>query len=382
MERITLKEGGFEASVSLPDVVAAAIPRLGVANVNPLGDGRWTISGISKVGVINVDGWQVEIAPKIPIARLFFMMGYARDRTIWQDHDVAIGSDDTLLDTIAVSFIRQAGFALSRGMLQSYETFDDAAPLVRGRMDIPAQIGRRGGLALPAQIIFDEFTVDTAENQLLLSASLRLLDLPTLRTSDRTAIKKLTQRLEGVTAIPGGALLPPVRFHRLNDRYKSAVGLSRLILANSSLEHRKGANAASGFLFDTWRIFEDFVSAALRESLSRHGESVHLQSSSYLDQKEELVIKPDILLRSNGSVRAVVDAKYKAEKHGRFPNADVYQMLAYCVKYELKDGHLVYAKGEEDPKSYVVNPPDVTIHCHALNLDQAPEALLASILFT
>ena len=73
-------------------------------------------------------------------------------------------------------------------MLQAYETFDDAVPMIRGRLDIPAQIGRRAGLALPAQVIFDEYTVDTAENQLLLSASLRLLALPSLNASNRVAI--------------------------------------------------------------------------------------------------------------------------------------------------------------------------------------------------
>ncbi|MGY3380872.1 5-methylcytosine-specific restriction enzyme subunit McrC [Arthrobacter sp. TE12231] len=379
MEHLVLKEGGYEASVSVPARVAAAISGLGVANVVPLGNGDWTISGVSKVGVVHVDGWQVEIVPKVPIARLFYMMGFSRDQKFWQEQPIVLGSDATLLDTIAHSFIRQVGIALAQGMHQTYETFDDAVPMVRGRLDISAQIGRRGGLALPAQIIFDEYTVDTAENQLLLSASLRLLALRSLNAGNRAAIMKLTQRFEGVTPIRRGSSLPRVHFQRLNGRYKGAVGLSRLILRNSSLEHRQGDSTASGFLFDTWRIFEDFVSTALRISLSQHGEKVDLQSSSYLDQGCELAIKPDILVRSRGSVRAAVDAKYKAEKNGRFPHADVYQMLAYCLKFGLTEGHLVYAKGEEDVKTYVIDPPRVAIHCHALNLDQPPNQLLAEV---
>jgi 5-methylcytosine-specific restriction enzyme subunit McrC len=379
MKRLDLKEGQYEASVSAPDRVAAALSRLGVASVAPLGNGNWSISGVSKVGVIHVDGWQVEIAPKVPIARLFFMMGFATHQRFWQEHDIVLGSGATLLDTIAHSFLRQAGIALARGMHQAYETFDDALPLVRGRLDIPAQIGRRAGLALPAQVIFDEYTVDTAENQLLLSAALRLLALPTLGTGNRTAIMKLTQRFEGVTPIAPGRPLPQVHFQRLNERYKGAVGLSKLILRNASLEHRRGDNTASGFLFDTWRIFEDFVSKGLRSSLARHGQRVEMQASSFLDRDGQVEIRPDILVRANGAVRAVVDAKYKSEKNGRFPHADVYQMLAYCMKFGLSEGHLVYARGEEDVKSYVIDPPAVTIYCHTLNLDQAPELLLADM---
>jgi len=39
----------------------------------------------------------------------------------------------------------------------------------------------------------------------------------------------------------------------------------------------------------------------------------------------------------------VVDAKYKAEKPSGFPNAGVYQMLAYCLRLGLPEGHLVNA---------------------------------------
>lgn len=379
MERLILKEGAYESTVSLPAQVAAAISAMGVASVAPRSDGDWAISGVSKVGVIHVDGWQVEILPKIPIARLFFMMGFSSDQKIWHDHSIVLGSEASLLDSIAKSFIRQVTIALARGMHQAYETFNDALPMVRGRLDIPAQIGRRGGLVLPAQVIFDEYTVDTSENKLLLSASLRLLALPSLGAADRATILKLIQRFEGVTPLPRGGALPPVHFQRLNERYRGAVGLSRLILNNSSLEHRQGDNAASGFLFDTWRIFEDFVSAALRTNLSGNGQSVELQFPSYLDRGCQLVIKPDIVLRTDGSVTAAVDAKYKAEKNGRFPHSDVYQMLAYCLNFGLREGHLVYARGEEDVKSYVIDPPNVTIHCHALNLDQTPENLLSDV---
>ena len=48
--------------------------------------------------------------------------------------------------------------------------------------------------------------------------------------------------------------------------------------------------------------------------------------------------------------RAVIDAKYKAEKPAGYPNADLYQMLAYCTALRLSDGHLVYAKGSAEQR--------------------------------
>jgi 5-methylcytosine-specific restriction enzyme subunit McrC len=73
----------------------------------------------------------------------------------------------------------------------------------------------------------------------------------------------------------------------------------------------------------------------------------------------------------------VADAKYKAEKPAGYPNADLYQLLAYCTVLGLKVGHLIYAKGNEDPVRHVVRSAGTEIICHALDLSQPPDTLLA-----
>ena len=75
----------------------------------------------------------------------------------------------------------------------------------------------------------------------------------------------------------------------------------------------------------------------------------------------------------------VADAKYKAEKPSGFPQADLYQMLAYCTVLGLRVGHLVYAKGNEDAREHVVQRAGVRIVTHTLDLDAAPQELLDSL---
>ena len=65
-------------------------------------------------------------------------------------------------------------------------------------------------------------------------------------------------------------------------------------------------------------------------------------------------MRPDFVWSHGGRARVVVDAKYKAEKPSGFPQADLYQMLAYCTVLGLDEGHLVYAKGTEEPAVHVV----------------------------
>ncbi|WP_422678086.1 5-methylcytosine restriction system specificity protein McrC [Blastococcus brunescens] len=79
----------------------------------------------------------------------------------------------------------------------------------------------------------------------------------------------------------------------------------------------------------------------------------------------------------SGHPRGVVDAKYKAEKPAGFPQADLYQLLAYCTALELPVGHLVYAKGSgETERRHVIRGKGVEIVQHVLDLAQTPDGLL------
>jgi 5-methylcytosine-specific restriction enzyme subunit McrC len=81
----------------------------------------------------------------------------------------------------------------------------------------------------------------------------------------------------------------------------------------------------------------------------------------------------------DGTPSAVADAKYKAGKRGDYPEADLYQMLAYCTALGLGEGHLVYAKGAAAHAAHRVRHAGIVIHQHALDLDQQPAGLLADI---
>lgn len=83
-------------------------------------------------------------------------------------------------------------------------------------------------------------------------------------------------------------------------------------------------------------------------------------------------MRPDLVWYRGGSPVAVVDAKYKVERPSGFPDADLYQMLAYCIALGLRDGHLVYARGEAEERTHRVLGTGITIHVHTLDLDVEP----------
>jgi 5-methylcytosine-specific restriction enzyme subunit McrC len=118
----------------------------------------------------------------------------------------------------------------------------------------------------------------------------------------------------------------------------------------------------------------------LREALTgAHGGRLVDQDTHHLDDSGMVSLRPDLVWKLGGTPAAVVDAKYKAEKNARYPNADLYQMLAYCTVLGLRSGHLIYAKGNEEPAHHFVRRSGIEIVCHAIDLDTEPDVLLAQI---
>ncbi|MFC1442857.1 restriction endonuclease [Streptacidiphilus sp. N1-10] len=364
---------------------ALAASRIVEAVPDPFMPDLWRLKASSKVGSVTVsvrgyDPVRLRIIPKVPIARLFFLLGYALNPKGWRDDPTDAAAHHELLPALAHSFERQTERALRQGLLQGYRRAEETALVLRGRIREAEQIRRRFGSSLPVEIAFDEFTTDIAENQLLKAAAERLLRLDGVPEPVRRRLLRHRASLIDITAPVRGDRLPGWRPSRLNVRYQPALGLAELILRGSSVEHPAGAVRIEGFLFDMNRVFEDFVCVALREALPVGG-SVELQAHGiHLDDGRAVRMKPDLVwFDGTRHPLAVVDAKYKAEKPEGFPDADLYQLLAYCTALGLREGHLVYAKGNAEHGAHDVRNAGIRIHQHTLDLDQQPQLLLAEI---
>jgi len=167
----------------------------------------------------------------------------------------------------------------------------------------------------------------------------------------------------------------------LNARYRAALALSELILQQFSITTSAGRVTTVSFVFDMNTVFEDFLSTALRASLERIGGQVRLQyRHERLDHQRRIRLIPDITWWQGNKCRAVIDAKHKPLKDARFPNADAYQMLAYCTAFGLKRGYLVYAKDAgEATRRHKMRNADVVIDVKAIDVQLEPDYLLANV---
>jgi 5-methylcytosine-specific restriction enzyme subunit McrC len=377
--QVELDEFGPAVEVPLTDLEGRRLAASGIVAATPsLHDpGVWLVRAAGKVGVAELGNVAVWVRPKVPIGRLLFLLGYASNPAGWRDETVDLTGGEDLLPALAHALWRQANRALRQGLLQGYRVREEALPVLRGRLRESEQLRRHHGSAIPVEVRYDEFTSDIAENQLLRTATQRMLQVPRVDQECRRRLRHLLIRMADVTPLVRGQPLPQWSPTRLNARYHTALRLAEVVLRGTSVEHAAGATAVNGFMLDMPRLFEDFVTVAIAELLQRRGGRTRRQDSHFLDQDSQVRMKPDLVWHRGNGPAAVVDAKYKAEKPAGFPEADLYQMLAYCTALGLTHGHLIYARGNEQPARYTIRNTGVEINCHVLDLGQRPSALLA-----
>ena len=125
--------------------------------------------------------------------------------------------------------------------------------------------------------------------------------------------------------------VPEVHYTPLNNHYRSAVELARLIIDNSSLELFHGKVTGASFMLDMNQVFEQFLYVALGESLELSESQWKTQKHLTLDEEKSINLYPDLFWHIGNRALFVGDAKYKRITSTDFPNADMYQMLAYCT---------------------------------------------------
>jgi 5-methylcytosine-specific restriction enzyme subunit McrC len=382
MTQIELTETGPDVEWPLTPAQGRRLARSGVVRSvpSPYDPRSWLVGPAGLVGAARIGDVEVRIAPKVAIQRLLFLAGYAQHGAAWRSEDVSLPEAAGLVPVMAQVLWRQTERAIFQGLLPGYVTLEETAYVLRGRLRETEQLHRHHGLPVPLEIRHDEFTVDIPENQILRTACERILRIPGVDEQSSLMLRRLLRDFTDVTPLDRRDEVPAWRPTRLNARYHIALRVAELVLRATSVEQGTGGITVNGFLLDMPKLFEDFVTVALREALvTAYGGRVDDQDRHRFDEAGRVELRPDIVWKLRGTAVAVADAKYKAERPAGYPNADLYQLLAYCTVLGLNRGHLVYAKGTEQPAHHVVRRSGIEIVCHAVDLEVDTSALLGQM---
>ena len=385
MQTLTLQEYQ-ECTVDFPlDKVQLAALASAYIRVTPSPDeGKtWVLRPTSYVGALHTAGLGIVVRPKIPIDRVMFLIAYAMDPKNWRRDAFHLKREPDIFESIVLAFTHHTRQAVRRGLLQGYRREEEALHTVRGRIRFDEQIKRRFGVPLPIEVSFDEFTEDIEENRLLKAALYRLARLPVRSTQARQEVQSLRPVFDSVELAAYSRGTPHIHYTRLNSHYRPAVELARLIIDNSSLELFHGKVTGASFMLDMNIVFEQFLFVALGEALVLPPSQWQTQAGLTLDEAKAIKLEPDLSWWNGRRPIFVGDAKYKRITSTDFPNADIYQMLAYCTAADLPSGLLIYAaedheRGGHRVKHSITNA-NKTIEVVAIDLSGQPEDILKQV---
>ena len=343
----------------------------------------YTLTSSSTVGVARVGDLTLELRPKIGVAPVLFLISYALNPKSWKLEQAQLARDANLAEAVIPLFTRTMQHTIRGGLLHGYRQREDTLASVRGRVRITDQFRARTGLPLPVEVAYDDFTPDILENRLLRTAVDTLGRLYLRHEDSRTALARLRLQLNGISTLtPARRGIPEPHWTRLNDRYRPAVALARLIISTAGLEARAGGMDASVFLIDMNAVFEWFIRVALREALRLDIRTFPPAARGHhpvqLDKDGTIRLEPDLSWWTGDRCMFIGDCKYK-KTDDTIPNADAYQMLAYLTALQLTHGLLVYAAGEDVPHDISIPLAGKHILIRTIDISQAPNDILTQI---
>jgi 5-methylcytosine-specific restriction enzyme subunit McrC len=291
------------------------------------------------------------ITTKVPIANVLALASLA-----YQTLPIPSSVGDARLDLaepidwLAILLVTELEALVTNRLRQDYVLVEDDLPYVRGRLRFDARPPwARPGLS---SCEFSDFLPDTPENRVL-KATLELLATQRLVPKLRLRVQALLRSLGGVALVRASErLLGSCRITRLNQHYRSALELCRLLLEQSGLNLNVGLVSAPAYFFPMELVFQEAVTCLLRNRFPK----VSRQSGRSFKPKvgapaRSLTFAADIVIGLPPQL--VIDTKYAFPEirnaYGglSFHNQHVYQVLFYALSLGCP-AVLVYPRVDRD----------------------------------
>ncbi len=291
-------------------------------------------------GIINVGDLIINIKPKIGLNNLFFLINYCYKLPFRFDEEAPMEQSYEIFNYYIYLFANATKEIIRKGVYRRYLDKVENTIYLKGRLLIEQNI--RNTIVDKTKNVckFDEYTENVLENHILKYITKKLI-----RIVDNKEIKNtLRYNLLYLNAIDRSIKVTnndfdKIIYTRLNKNYEYPLNLAKFFINNIFIKDILGSKRVSSFLVDMNKLFESFVFMALQEKLESSIYKVVYQKSLFLDDSRKIKIFPDILIQKKGKASIVIDVKYKIENN--YINSDIYQLIAYCKRMNIRNGIIV-----------------------------------------
>lgn len=309
-------------------------------------------------GVVQLQDITLEILPKIygkesdPGSSRQALIRMLQKARLLPNHKIGQANlkfqKHTLLDVFIFHFCDELQQQLVQGKVREYVSHENNLPVIRGRLLLDQQV--KVNLVNKERLYcrFDELSEDVLLNKIL-RFTLKLIlplcrsNLARQRVSDLfMAFDKISDEVINVDSFQ------QLNLNRSNMRYSSLIEQCKLFVQGLNPDVLAGGAKAYSLLFDMNRLFEAWVASTIRKPANAQGLRLKEQGPrKYLAYRKDadrnvFQMKPDIaLLDHDDNVVLIGDAKWKLLSKDEIKlgisQPDLYQLIAYANRYDVKD---------------------------------------------
>lgn len=294
------------------------------------------------------------------------------------------GSASKNLWLISLLWRGSAEKAITKSQIpKTYNKIEKNNPFFRGRLNVQKQIRHNSVDQSKFYCTYSQFSYDNTINQTL-RYCYRLLSK---EKEYRNILKGFSEHDEMLAdfGVPNDPVLlqaiNKIVYTPMTKYYKPLMELSKAIISFKSFQNSSSLVQKSGFsvFLDMAEVWENYLYNLLRKNLNDYEvENPNLTGDYPLFKDGSRKVRPDILLRKNGKVVAVVDAKYKyytwiggyAGISGAVSREDLYQMTTYLHRFGNTNTVGLFVApfyAQEEPK--IINGSQQRIGVMGLDID-------------
>jgi len=299
-----------------------------------------------------------------------------------------------ILELLIGIFVNELLLLFNKDINRSYSPVTENETFIRGKINFTENIKRNSYRHHLHLLEYEQFTENILMNRIFKSVILNLLNRSTLK-ENKIKLRQALLWLEDVNQIKlTSDIWDQVVFTRLNYHYKTVFNMAKIFYNNSSVNLNKGDESTFSFLVPVNKLFECMVYKLLNDAAFPDINVQYQEPLRYLgtmNGQSSFLLKPDMSLVRNDDVLMIFDAKYK-EVFSEVGNIslsqdDIYQMLAYSIRYNCNQIVLVYPKllGTTEDKGLLCdikipkNDSMLTIKAIQINLENDIKELVSYI---
>jgi len=250
-----------------------------------------------------------------------------------------------LLDIFIAVFLNEISKIIKQGLKKKYIKVRKNSNYLKGRLLIPENIKKNRFNQTKFFIEYEELSTDIAENRIL-KTTLNYLNKHAKQPLLRQKIANLLFDLDEVSFSSNIAKdLQSIHIDRTFSHYDYAIRIAKIFLSKFSfsnvIQNNDRREEMLSFLFDMNKLFESYVAFILK---TKYKCPIITQKSDlylaydYNSKSKIFGIIPDIYLETNKKIY-IYDTKWKKISNNKGDNNygisqnDIYQMLAYAIRY-------------------------------------------------